>query len=143
MEIRKFKYEDIESVFNLAKKYLRESYTFELFLYLWQISPDGFLVAEKNGKIIGFIVAVKTSKDSLRILMLAVDENYRKRGVGSRLLKKIILNFSDVRRIYLETRTDNIEAIEFYKKNGFKIVEKVKDFYTDGGEAYIMEKIIF
>ncbi|MCD6474003.1 MAG: ribosomal protein S18-alanine N-acetyltransferase [Thermoplasmata archaeon] len=143
MEIRKVRFEDMQHVYELAKKYLKESYTFDLILNLWNFSPNGFLVAVEKGAVVGFIIGVKTSVDSLRILMLAVDEQHRKRGIGSALLKKLQLNFPEVRRMYLETRVDNEEAIKFYKKHGFRIVDREKDFYTDGSEAYIMEKILF
>ena len=143
MEIRKVRFEDMQHVYELAEKYLREDYTFDLFLKLWNFSPDGFLVAIEKEKIIGFIIGVKTGIDSLRILMLAVDEKCRRKGMGSALLKRLQFNFPEIRKIYLETRVDNIEAIQFYKKHGFKIVERARDFYTDGGEAYIMEKILF
>jgi len=143
MEIRKVRFEEIQDVYELAKKYLKENYTFDLLLKLWSFSPNGFLVAVEKGIVIAFIIGVKTSVDSLRILMLAVDERYRRRGIGSALLKKLQLNFPEVRRIYLETRVDNEEAIIFYRKHGFKIVDREENFYTDGSEAYIMEKILF
>jgi len=143
MEIKKFEYEDIEQVFEIARRNLKENYTFDLFLHLWHISPYGFLVARENNRIVGFIIGVKTSQKELRILLLAVDEKYRRKGIGSMLLKKLLLNFPDVRRIYLETRVDNMQAIKFYMKHGFRIVEKIKNFYTDGSEAYIMEKVLW
>ncbi len=143
MEIRKVRFEEIQAVYELAKKYLKENYTFDLILNLWNFSPNGFLVAVEGSTVVGFIIGVKTSVDSLRILMLAVDKQHRRRGIGSALLRKLQLNFPEVRRIYLETRVDNEEAIKFYKKHGFRIVDREADFYTDGSEAYIMEKILF
>jgi len=143
MEIRKVKFEEMQEVYELAKKYLREEYTFDLLLNLWSFSPNGFLVAVEKGKIIGFIIGVKTDASTLRILMLAVDKNYRRRGIATSLFKRLQFNFPEVRKITLETRIDNEEAIKFYKKLGFKVVERVKDFYTDGSEAYIMEKVLF
>lgn len=143
MEIRKFRYEDIESVYKIAEESLKEEYTMDLFLHLWELNPDGFLVAEKNSIVIGFVTAIKTGSSELRILLLAVDKKHRGRGIGSSLLKHLIMNFPEVRRLYLETRVDNKEAIKFYEIHGFKIKGKLKDFYTDGSEAYLMEKIIF
>ena len=143
MEIRKVRFEEMEEVYNLAKKYLKEEYTFDLLLKLWSFSPNGFLVAKENEKIVGFIVGAKIDATTLRILMLAVDKNYRRRGIATSLLKKLQFNFPEIRKITLETRIDNNAAIQFYKKHGFKIVERVKDFYTDGSEAYILEKVLF
>ena len=143
MAVRNFEYKDLEEVWEIAKEALEEIYTMDFLLYLWQINPDGFLVAEKNGKIVGFILSAKQSKDELRILMLAVKKEYRGQGIGSMLLKELLLKFPEVRRIYLEVKVENKKAIKFYKKHGFKIKEKIKDFYTDGSSAYLMEKILY
>ncbi|HDN96200.1 MAG TPA: ribosomal-protein-alanine N-acetyltransferase [Thermoplasmatales archaeon] len=143
MAVRNFEYKDLEEVWEIAKEALEENYTMDFLLYLWQINPDGFLVAEKNGKIVGFILSAKQSKDELRILMLAVKKEYRGQGIGSMLLKELLLKFPEVRRIYLEVKVENKKAIKFYKKHGFKIKEKLDNFYTDGSSAYLMEKILY
>ena len=143
MAVRSFEYRDLIPVFTIANNALSEEYTMDFFLYLWQIAPDGFLVAEKNGKIVGFIIGTMVSMDELRILMLAVDKDYRRRGIGSMLLRDLIMRYPHARRVYLEVRCDNLEAIKFYKKHGFRIKEKIEDFYTDGSPAYLMERSFF
>ncbi|MCD6330579.1 MAG: ribosomal protein S18-alanine N-acetyltransferase [Thermoplasmata archaeon] len=141
--MRNFEYKDLEAVWEIARDALEENYTMDFLLYLWQINPNGFLVAEKNGKIVGFILSAKQSKEELRILMLAVKKEYRGQGIGSMLLKELLLRFPEVRRIYLEVKVGNKKAIKFYKKHGFKIKEKLDNFYTDGSSAYLMEKILY
>ena len=141
--MRNFEYKDLEAVWEIAREALEENYTMDFLLYLWQINPNGFLVAEKNGKIVGFILSAKQSKEELRILMLAVKKEYRGQGIGSMLLKELLLRFPEVRRIYLEVKVGNKKAIKFYKKHGFKIKEKLDNFYTDGSSAYLMEKILY
>jgi len=143
MAVRNFEYEDLIHVFRIANEALSENYTMDFFLYLWQISSNGFLVAEENGKIVGFIIGVMASMDELRILMLAVEEKSRRKGMGSVLLKNLMIRHPHARRVYLEVRCDNMEAIKFYKKHGFKIKEKIEDFYTDGSPAYLMERLLF
>jgi ribosomal-protein-alanine N-acetyltransferase len=143
MAIRKFEYKDIDAVLKIANESFPEKYSSEFLLYLWTSYPDGFLVAEKNNEIAGFIISVKISKTDLRVLMLAVSKKYRRQNIGSSLLRELIIRFPEVRRIFLEVRTDNGEAIKFYQKNGFKIRDKIYDFYTDGSPAYVMEKTIF
>lgn len=143
MAVRKFEYEDLDDIVRIAQESLEEKYTVDFFLQLWSVSPDGFLVAEKNSKVAGFIITIKPCINEIRILMLAVDRKYRGQGIGSLLLRETILRHPEARRIYLEVRTDNKKAIEFYRKNGFRIREKLLDFYTDGSPAYLMEKILF
>jgi len=143
MMVRNFEYEDLIHVVRIADNALTEEYTMDFFLYLWQISSDGFMVAEENGKIVGFLIAIQTSVDELRILMLAVDEKFRRRGIGSMLLRNLLSKYAGIRRVYLEVRYDNDAAIKFYRKHGFRIKERIDDFYTDGSPAYLMEKILF
>lgn len=143
MAIRNFDYEDLEEVARIADESLQENYSIDFFLYLWQINPDGFLVAEKEGEIVGFIVSVKEGKEKLRILMLAVDKKFRRRGIGKSLLRELLIKYPEVRKVVLEVRSDNREAINFYMKQKFKIKGKIDNFYSDGSTAYLMEKVIF
>lgn len=143
MEIRKFEINDLLSVIAIAKEALKEQYTGDFLLYLWHINPNGFLVAEKEQKLVGFIIATKKDSQNLRILMLAVDKMFRNLRIGSLLIKKLTYFFPEVRTIFLEVRTDNKEAIRFYKKNGFIKTEKINNFYTDNSAAYLMKKNIF
>ncbi|UCH71422.1 MAG: hypothetical protein JSW62_03215, partial [Thermoplasmatales archaeon] len=59
--IRKFQPNDMFSTIKLASETLTEHYNPSLFNYFYEIFPNGFIVAEKNRKIIGFIIGVKTN----------------------------------------------------------------------------------
>ncbi len=143
MAIRNFEYKDLEEVAKIADESLQENYSIDFLLYLWQINPEGFMVAEKNGKVVGFIVSIKEGKEKLRILMLAVDKKFRRKGIGKSLLKELLIKYPEARKVVLEVRSDNKEAINFYKKQKFKIKGKIDDFYTDGSTAYLMERVLF
>jgi len=143
MAVRNFEYEDLIHVVRIADEALTENYTMDFFLYLWQISSDGFLVADENNRVVGFIIGMLTAMDELRILMLAVEKDYRRRGIGSMLLKNLMMRYPHARRVYLEVKCSNHEAIKFYKRHGFVIKEKIEDFYTDGSPAYLMERLLF
>jgi len=140
--IRKFKPTDMFSVIKLASETLTEQYNPSLFNFFYESYPKGFIVAEKAHKIIGFIIGVKTTAYSSRILMLSVSETNRRQKIGSSLLiefLKIMLN-EKVKYIELEVRTDNKKAKNFYLKHGFIIKGKIKEFYQDGKSAYTMIK---
>ena len=72
--------------------------------------------------------------DSLDIFEIAVDKNFRKKGIASKLLNKI----NDERKILLEVSEKNIIAINLYIKNGFKIISRRKNYYLDGSDAIVM-----
>ncbi|HEC76912.1 MAG TPA: N-acetyltransferase [Thermoplasmatales archaeon] len=143
MAIRNFEYEDLEEVAKIADESLQENYSIDFLLYLWQINPEGFMVAERDGKVVGFIVSIKEGKEKLRILMLAVDKKFRRKGIGKSLLRELLIKYPETRKVVLEVRSDNKEAINFYKKQKFKIKGKIEDFYTDGSTAYLMERVLF
>ena len=72
--------------------------------------------------------------DSLDIFEIAVDKNFRKKGLASKLLNRI----NDERKILLEVSEKNIIAINLYIKNGFKIISRRKNYYLDGSDAIVM-----
>lgn len=131
-------------VIKLASETLTENYNPSIFNYFYETYPQGFIVAEKHHKIIGFIVGLPLNNQTAKILMLSILESQRRQNIGSELLKQfvaeIILN--DIKNIELEVRTDNIKAIKFYQKHDFKIIDKIKSFYQNQEDAYTMRKTI-
>lgn len=97
-----------------------------------------------NDKITGFICGIDVDKNTYRVLMLATDPRYRNRGIGSKLLNSFeeVSYSRGASKIVLEVRKNSEEVIGFYRKREFKIVEYLKDFYTDGEDGYKMEKCL-
>ncbi len=83
--------------------------------------PKGsIIVAEDNSKIVGFILFTFDGWDS-SIFRLSVHTNYRKKGLGVRLLEeaeKRLKKFG-ANIIQLGTKSDESKLREFYKKNGY------------------------
>jgi len=142
--IRNVEPTDIFAVIKLTHETLTERYSPNLFNYFYETFQQGFLVAEKNSKIIGFIIGIKTSPNSVRILMLGVSVNHRQHKIGTNLIKRFfeIMNENNVRKIDLEVRTNNDIAIKFYKKLGFNIGDIIPMFYQSGEDAYSMSKFL-
>ncbi|HID25936.1 MAG TPA: GNAT family N-acetyltransferase [Thermoplasmata archaeon] len=117
-----------------------ERYDSHLIINLFETFPEGFLVAEENNRVVGFILGVKPSGDAARILLLGVSEGERKKGVGSCLLNRFIntMVLKGSKRIELEVRVSNKEAVCFYKKHGFHTVRTLPNFYRAGEDAYLM-----
>ena len=93
---------------------------------------------ETDTVVVGF-VCYSVSTDEVYILNVGVKRDFRRRGVASRLLR-VIFNI-DVSRFILEVRKINNSAIQLYQKFGFNIVSLRRNFYSDGGDAYFMERI--
>ena len=61
---------------------------------------------------------------------IIVDNNYRKLGIATKLLKYLEDSYK-LDNITLEVRESNKEAISFYLKDGFKEVTRRKNYYKD------------
>ncbi|MEA2054245.1 MAG: ribosomal protein S18-alanine N-acetyltransferase [Candidatus Thermoplasmatota archaeon] len=140
MIIREFVCNDIQQVIKISYNSLKEYYSPDFFINVWQVSPNGFLVAEEGGKVIGFVLSVMAGASTLRILMVCVRKGYRGKGIGSTLLNQITRKFENLKKVYLEVKVTNKKAIKLYKKHGFVIKEILHDFYPDGTDGYLMEK---
>ncbi len=106
-----------------------------------KMSGNNFCV----GYIGSYIIA-----DECEITRIAVLPEYRKKGVASALLSRLISEVSThtvqkhaVRQINLEVRRSNTAAISLYSKFGFKIVGERQGYYTYPCEdALILCKLI-
>lgn len=139
MNIRPFCAEDLDAIMHIVDVSTDDRYTHDFFLGLWEVAPKGFLVANINEVVVGFILAVLTDIGTLRILMVCVAPKYRKQGIASVLIGAAI-HMHEANTIYLEVKTINKTAISLYQRHGFEIAEVLFDFYPDGSNAYRMEK---
>jgi ribosomal-protein-alanine N-acetyltransferase len=99
------------------------------------------MVAEASERVVGFMV-YELHKHRLHILNFAVNETFRRRGIGSQMAKKLIAKLSCDRRsrIALEIRETNLPAQLFFRTLGFRAVSVLREFYEDTPEdAYLMQ----
>ena len=93
------------------------------------------LVYYDNG--IKGIVVYNLIYDRIEIEYIIVSHDYRKKGIGTLLIKELEKN--NIKNITLEVRESNSAAIEFYKKNGYKI-EAIRKKYYGNENGYLMLK---
>ena len=79
-------------------------------------------MAVYQGKLVGVIVILLEENRSAEIIGISVAEDFRNRGVGSYMIKKIREKHS-IERMYAETDND---AVGFYRRTDFEVVEKIK-----------------
>jgi ribosomal-protein-alanine N-acetyltransferase len=99
------------------------------------------MVAEHNERVVGFMI-YELHKNRLHILNFAVNEQLRRRGIGSQMVKKLTGKLSRERRnrIMLEIRETNLPAQLFFRDLGFRAVSVLRAFYEDTPEdAYLMQ----
>jgi N-acetylglutamate synthase-like GNAT family acetyltransferase len=80
------------------------------------------LVAEESGKLAGVLTYTLTGT-SCEVLTLHVVESWK--GVGSALLAELedVLRKAGCTRVWLITTNDNVDALRFYQRRGFHLVE--------------------
>lgn len=139
MIIRKFTPNDLKRVYEIESMSFEQSYGIDMFQKLYDMGV-GFLVAEKEEYVIGYVIFWVKYEYQGHIISIAVDKNYRRLKAGTQLLTKAIaiLSLLDINGIYLEVREDNPGAVEFYKGFGFEVDRIVPDYYENNQAAILM-----
>jgi ribosomal-protein-alanine N-acetyltransferase len=119
----------------------KEAFSKEYLLELFKNWPEGFLVAKLDGDIVGYIIGER-NRDSGVIISIAVKKEQRGKGIGRKLTERLLEIFKKegMKIVFLHVREENKEAINFYQALGFKIIELVENYYSNGENAYLMEK---
>lgn len=102
------------------------------------INPNETYVFSMDGQVVGFIHIQIT--DVISIINLIVSKEYRRQGIASRLINYVAHKYSD-KSLLLEVSSNNVNAINLYKKMGFKTINIRKNYYNDS-DAYVMEKSV-
>ena len=102
-------------------------------------SDSTYIVAKTNQEIVGF-AGLWDDTYNMHITNIAVKKIYRNKGIGDKLLKKLmqITKEKSKETITLEVNEQNTIAQKLYLKNGFKIMGKRKKYYNGIDDAIIM-----
>ena len=84
---------------------------------IWKIETD---------IIIGYMSFFQVI-DEVEIIKIGIIKSYQRSNYGSLLINE--LKKSDVKEIFLEVSSENVNAINFYIKNGFKEIGLRKRYY--------------
>jgi len=82
--------------------------------------------------------------DEAQINFFVVDKKYRKKGFGSYLMSYLIKQCEklNINKLFLEVSTSNVTAERFYSRFDFSTVGIRKNYYKDGSDALLKEKIL-
>jgi N-acetylglutamate synthase len=138
VQIREFDFhKDLEEVRNLwntagAGIQLRRSDEPEEILKKLQRDPDLFLVACREGRIVGTVIGGFDGRRGL-IYHLAVEKDLREQGIGSQLMDEVEnrLRSKGCIKSYLLVTQENASAMHFYESRGWQPMESVKLFGKD------------
>jgi ribosomal-protein-alanine N-acetyltransferase len=150
--LRKAREQDIDGVVYVNSESLPEHYTMSFYSSIFTTNPDTFLVVDLDGKIVGYHMGRIEYGFSIRgrpqlikkghVISIAVLREHRGKGLGTALMQMALDEFlkSGCAVSFLEVRVSNEQAIAMYKKIGYTIAERIRGYYNDGEDAYVMEK---
>lgn len=144
LTIRLLRPSDVNAISELTKGSLGEVYPTSFYMTVAEHWPEGSMVATEGDRIVGFIMGVISGVRQARILMLAVDEEYRRGGIAKTLLRSFMSSclLSRIYSIVLEVRISNIPAINLYTEFGFSIINNLRSYYRDGEDGLRLEIVL-
>ena len=137
--IREMTEEDIDGVLAVEKESFSTPWTERLFFDEVRNSRTIYYVCCEDDEIIAY-GGMWHVVDEGQITNVAVKKDFRKMGVGSKVLNELILwaKSHDIAVIGLEVRAGNENALLLYKKFGFEAVGRRKDYYKNPTEDAIL-----
>ena len=145
MEIRQATNNDVSILQNLNDEVFVDNHKYDPDLKMdWAQSEKGkeyftdvvnnsyaiCLIAEENGKAIGYIAAEPKEFDYrlskyIEIENMGVSPEHRSKGIGIKLIDECLKKAKDngFQKVYVNAYFENLGAINFYEKSGFKKID--------------------
>jgi ribosomal-protein-alanine N-acetyltransferase len=137
--IRPFEFDDSRELLDMEEAIFSEPNPL-LYAMIESRPVEGFIVAEEHGEVVGYLLGTLLM-DEARLLLIAVKDKHRRKGVGTRLVGEYVDSVRGrANMVRLEVRTNNLGAQTFYFKLGFRFVGMVDNYYRNGDNAYVMVK---
>ncbi|MCG3254594.1 MAG: GNAT family N-acetyltransferase [Candidatus Heimdallarchaeota archaeon] len=139
--IRHMREDDILKVYEIERKSFPYPFGEVLIHNIYFGAPELCFVIEYDQEIVGFLLGgyIPAEKQT-HIFSIAILENYRGMGFG----KKILLYFLERSSLLghpntkLEVSVDNAGAIKLYEELGFEIVSRIRKYYQNNSDAFLM-----
>ena len=119
---------------------------------LWSKKQWANEFKKKGTRVFGLIIAnlligicvFQIVLDEVQINYFVVDQKYRKKGFGSYLMSYLIkrCEILNISKLLLEVSNNNLIAEKFYSSFNFSTVGIRKNYYRDGSDAILKEKIL-
>uniref|UniRef100_A0A0K0F268 N-alpha-acetyltransferase 20 n=1 Tax=Strongyloides venezuelensis TaxID=75913 RepID=A0A0K0F268_STRVS len=148
--IRSFEIDDLLHFNNVNLDIMTETYTCGYYLnYIIQWPEYCVTAQDYDGTIMGYVFG-KSETNGLpwhgHITALTVAEDYRRLGLGSQMIAGLEKT-SDIQDCYfvdLYVRVSNVAAVNMYKKLGYSIYNRIKNYYSGerDEDAFDMRKCL-
>lgn len=140
--IRPFLEKDLDPVFQIEQKNFSTPWSKNSFASFLKDPFYCLRVATVNNSVAGYFVAQIIPPEA-ELHNIAVDPDFQRQGVASKMLKYFINNVSqnDVHEVFLMLRESNHAAQKLYKTFGFTLCDHRPHYYQNPSEgAQILHK---
>jgi ribosomal-protein-alanine N-acetyltransferase len=150
--LRKCSAAEISSVIVVNEKTLPEHYSDVFYYDILDSFPEGFLVAETAGTVVGYLMLrVEFGFSNIRgfsltkkghVVSVAVLKEHQRKGLGWALMEEghRALAAKACKEVFLEVRVGNTPAVDLYRKMGYSTAQRLNSYYRDGEDAFLMSK---
>ena len=140
VQIRRLSLADLPEIEVIEQRAYKTPWSRSMFASEFAKGTSICLGAFEGDQLVGYVVNSRYV-DAWHVMNVAVDPEFQRRGIASRLLERLFeLTIEDDGRGYtLEVRVSNKEAIKLYERLGFERHGIRRGYYTDNREdALIM-----
>jgi ribosomal-protein-alanine N-acetyltransferase len=126
---------DVPAVHALEEECFSSPWDISAYYRELQNSSAFYIVAHRSEQVVGY-GGMWTVSDEAHIVTLAVDREFRRQGVGRRLLAALLKEARRrrVARVTLEVRVSNQAAQRLYAEFDFRTIAFRREYYPDNGE---------
>ena len=127
--------EDLDGVCSLENRAFHTPWDRKSFELAISDSKLAALVIRHAGRIAGYLIAFFRGHELL-IANIAVEEEFRREGLASRLISHILEEAGRKGLTYavLDVRESNAGAIDLYARFGFRVIGKRRGYYSSPPE---------
>jgi ribosomal-protein-alanine N-acetyltransferase len=102
------------------------------------------LIAEVDGEMAGFAAAELEDRSTGLIVTLDVEEAWRRRGIGSRLLADTHERLAALgaTTVFLHVAVERDDAQRLYRRHGYSTIARLNDYYALGRDAFVMTRTL-
>jgi ribosomal-protein-alanine N-acetyltransferase len=145
MKLRSITSDDIDELVALDQMCFAYgiAYTRVEFLSFLSLKNNMGVLFEQREQIVAFILTT-WSYDTAEVITIDVHPDFRRKGFGTRMLHYVEteLRNHEIGTECLHVSVENDPALRFYEKEGFKIIDTIKNYYRVAGHAYFMAKLL-
>lgn len=129
--------EDVGFIWNKIREF--NKYTGPMLNYP-PYEPYNVLLRNQNNEIIAGIIT-RIYLQAMFVEVFWIDEQYRKKGIGTELLNKVESYAKDIGCRFVHLDTFSFQAIDFYKKCSYSVFATLED-YPDNIKRYYLKKYL-